>query len=274
MILTAAHGAPRRTMLLAAFAAVFLLAAMQPRAMAQSQSYPNGTILFYDGHNCGFSTAWSDFSWPSESVYGRFVVAPMGRQSVGRTATVGSVSGAGHSHGQLGGPIYTGSTGYVASPLGSNDSLAAYPTETTSSGSTESWGGLPSISRRPCITDGSGPKYPIPSGLIIFTDEGGCPSGGWTELTVAAGRLIVTLPDGGTNLATFGAVPNPDNTQMVTHDHSVNPVVALTSVGVTVAANNDKKDYVGVFPYAVTNAVTNSAAVNAPYVRLRLCQKD
>lgn len=66
----------------------------------------------------------------------------------------------------------------------------------------------------------------VPSGAVMFFNLGVCPSG-WTEYTMARGRVIVGTPLSGTNASTTGTALTNLGTRTITntpsHLHSIDP---------------------------------------------------
>jgi hypothetical protein len=163
-------------------------------------------------------------------------------------------------------------------------------------------------------TDGSGNASwaaGIPSGAVMYFNLAGCPTG-WSELTAARGRYIVGLPGGGTLNGTAGtALSNQENRASGQHDHTVDPPSTSSSTdgnhqhtirtewgttnGLNIGAPNGQYNQVSSSTsYQTSNPIGaagdhshttdisqfnsgNSGSVagtNAPYIQLRVCQKD
>lgn len=129
------------------------------------------------------------------------------------------------------------------------------------------------------------PFTSTPSGLIAYMNAA-CPTG-WTEFTSARGNYIVGLVSGGTlNTAVGSVLTNQENRATGIHGHSVSDPGHIHPIGVsndggvttTIGIGNGSVGAHVNSDSAVTGlTVVNSTGVagtNAPYIQLRVCQKN
>jgi hypothetical protein len=127
-----------------------------------------------------------------------------------------------------------------------------------------------------------------PSGVILYMNAA-CPAG-WGEFTAARGNYIVGLPSGGTiNTQVGTALTNLENRPVGQHNHTQvghthNPTLTtFTNVGSgsQIAQSNGGSSGTGASIYLTldtqTPTINNTGSVagtNAPYIHLRVCQKN
>ncbi len=162
-------------------------------------------------------------------------------------------------------------------------------------------------SNQPPTGDPTASLGEVPSGAVMFFNLGACPSG-WTEYTLARGRVIVGTPLDGTNASTTGTALTNLGTRTITdvpsHLHAVDPPATLsdttgahthnTSVpsqyaagtlmvsnGVKGADVNRTSNSIGNHAHTVDITAFNSGStgmasvdVTMPYIQLRACSKD
>lgn len=135
-----------------------------------------------------------------------------------------------------------------------------------------------------------------PSGAVMFFNLASCPSG-WSELTAAQGRFILSRPAGGTLGATVGsALANQEARKAGAHWHGVaNAIQGYTHIdsvyGAPFRTDGGRSDNtwttVSGYRQVVTatgyGSLTNFTAMTgpslpdtlpAPYIQLLACQKD
>jgi hypothetical protein len=137
------------------------------------------------------------------------------------------------------------------------------------------------------LADWQSPPAPtgMPSGLSMFFNLASCPLG-WTELTSAQGRYLVGTPSGGTLAGTAGtALTDLENRAVGQHTHTITDpghahMYQKPTQSNTIASGSSTTRYLSTMQCtsATTGIILNStgavAGTNAPYVQLRLCQKD
>ncbi|MCX7616025.1 MAG: hypothetical protein N2Z68_01390 [Patescibacteria group bacterium] len=125
-----------------------------------------------------------------------------------------------------------------------------------------------------------------PSGSVAFFNLSACPSG-WSELTSARGRYIVSLPAGGTLAATVGtALSNQENRPVGQHTHTISDpghghgtyFYYQTTMGYGCCGNPTHSftpNYTDVSYTGISvNATGTVVGTNAPYIQLLVCQKN
>ncbi len=258
----------------------------KPASKSGLDVFPVGAVVFTTGVSL---CSQIDHSWKSfnNAGNGLFIVTPMSGQSVGFSAVVGEKGDTNHVH-VLKGEFAT-PTVYFAAVAGKEGEkggrLAVSKTDYKYYNDTDAGPGLPYLQYPLCEKQESERRYRynIPSGVVVFSNTA-C-TDGWSEVRDKNGdrpdgRFIVTLLGGGANLTAFGAQPGIDNTTMVSHRHEGTALISPPAAGVTVrstVAPVDPKNpgnYAGIFLHAPKDIETNESKVNAPYVRLRLCQKN
>jgi len=107
-----------------------------------------------------------------------------------------------------------------------------------------------------------------PRGVIAFFADASCPTG-WTDATALHGRVLVSLPAGGTPGAVFGGAPLAPG-EIRTHVHEVSATVGAGSHGIALAGGCCAGGYGAAGDHAAT-ASAAPAAVGLPYLQLLAC---
>jgi hypothetical protein len=112
---------------------------------------------------------------------------------------------------------------------------------------------------------------PAPSGLLVFTAAGACPSG-W-KLAPLERRFLVGLPPEGVPGATFGGPPFGEAERTRTHTHGVTGELTTSSHGIALASGCCGGGYGKNGTYPITGT-TDSGDATPPYIQLASCQKE
>ncbi|MES2285682.1 MAG: hypothetical protein V4547_08340 [Bacteroidota bacterium] len=141
------------------------------------------------------------------------------------------------------------------------------------------------------INGGQSVNNTIPSGTVVYVNLAACPTG-WTELIAAQGRYIVGLTSGGTLAATSGtALSDIESRPVGQHSHTITDpghnhlsgdfsyVFNGTFDWNFGGASPNVRNVSGVPVSTSTTGITinNSglvAGTNAPYIQLKVCQKN
>ncbi len=237
-------------------------------AGAVPDSLPTDSVMFFQGTAC--PSGWA----PYLDGVGRAVAAAsnptLGAYPLG--SPMGDREVRGHTHNYSGSFTLDG-VSYVGVVGGANAGTSAAATVRFDAQTSLDPAGLPYVQLLVCRK--TGPVLPrsqgLPRGMMIFFVGERCPPG-FSPPVVTRGRVLVGLPEGGQDGATFGGPPlgagepnqhtHPTTTELVTAGH-----------GIALASGCCGSGYARNGTYRVMGR-TDANWTGMPTVQLRQCQRD
>lgn len=231
-----------------------------------ADSLPVDAVMFFRGSEC--PSGWV----PHLDGVGRAVAvaanAALNGYSLG--SPLGDREVRAHTH-NYAGSFTLDAVSYVGVVGGGNTGTSAAGTVRYDAQTSSDPAGLPYVQLRVCRKTGPVMARPLPSGLMIFFAGMQCPSG-WTQPVATRGRVMVGLPSGGQDGATFGAAPLGQDTAPQ-HTHPTIAELAAAGHGIALASGCCGGGYARAGTYRVMGRTdANSAAM--PTVQLLQCQRD
>jgi len=228
---------------------------------------PYATIAHFSGASCPPGGAWT----PLQQADGRFLLPnPAGASSSGVSYGHWSVGSAGHSH-----PFSSVSLDWptksvdelVLLPLTPNFILPVSPLPLVETSGSSLMAPFVSLLTCEKIEDTGSGTFTEP--IAVFYGSSGCAQG-WEPVTASAGRFVVGLPSGGTQLAAFGGSPMVAGEQVRSHLHAVSgsvDVPALMGHGGNAEVSIDL-----VPPGSVDYQIDAGSEGGLPYYTASLCR--
>jgi hypothetical protein len=257
-----------------AWAALGILHA--PRAAAQTDTYPLGTIAFFNLSAC--PTGWAPAQAANGAALdGYFVVPfypPVPPQYLG--VTVGTAMGSGENRqhaAAFSSSISLPSKEYVGIDGCCNDNPTSDGEKSFSGTTGPSSSAIGYVQLLLCQKTAftKTPNLPVgvPEYVVTFYSDANCPTG-WKPTLTTTGRFLVGLPAGGTPGTTFGGPPLSPTEDRV-HTHALSGNVDVPSYGVGLGSGCCAHGYGGAGTFGYTG-ITDPVSTGLPYVVVTQCQ--
>lgn len=242
--------------------------AVQRDAAPIPDSLPTESVMFFQGTSC--PSGWEAY----QDGAGRAIAVAANPSLNGyRLGTqLADREDRAHAHG-FGGAFTLDGVSYVGVVGGENSGTSAAGEVRYRAQTSLDSAGLPYVQLLVCRKTGPAiPRaQPLPSGMMIFFSGARCPEG-YTQPVGTRGRVMVGLPQGGANGATFGGAPlGADNPAQ--HAHPATARLSTMGHGIALASGCCGSGYARNGTYEVMGR-TDANEPGMPTIQLLQCQKD
>lgn len=239
-----------------------------PDAGPLGDSLPTGAVMFFTGASC--PGGWSPF----DDAAGRAIAATTGDSGAGATRGAPLTDGEDRAHTHdLTARFTLPAVSYVGIVGPANNGVGAAGDVVLRGATGAASSGLPYVQLLVCRKDASATpgSITLPRGMTVFFAASRCPSG-FSQPADTQGRVLVGLPAGGTQGATFGGAPIVPG-DPTTHAHDASLTLTTTPHGIALASGCCGGGFARDGTVTAT-ATTDRAEPAVPTVLLLHCQKD